>query len=133
MIMSTDEHVYSNTVSIPLYSAMSRDLNYSALVLEASYAANAATLAIGCIIFIPFALVIGRRIVYIATSLIVLACMVVSESMGKRVTRSRVVAAWSFRVNQVDLFVYTRFCLREALTLLPTNSSGQHAPRLLEM
>jgi hypothetical protein len=55
---------------------MSRDLNYTALILEASYAANAATLAIGCVIFIPFALVIGRRIVYIITSLIVLACMI---------------------------------------------------------
>ena len=55
---------------------MSRDLNYTALILEASYAANAATLAIGCVIFIPFAIVIGRRIVYIITSLIVLACMI---------------------------------------------------------
>ncbi len=53
---------------------MSRDLNYSALILDASYAANCAALAFGCIIFIPFAVVFGRRVVYIVTSLIIFAC-----------------------------------------------------------
>jgi hypothetical protein len=86
--MLTDEDICSNTVSIPLWSDMSQDLDYSALVLEASYAANAATLALGCIIFIPFALVIGRRIVYIVTSLIVLACMIVGIAKDNGGTRT---------------------------------------------
>lgn len=66
----------SNTVSVPLYQDMSKDLNYSEEILDASYAANSAALAFGSIIFVPFAMVFGRRVVYIVTSLIIFGCNV---------------------------------------------------------
>ena len=53
---------------------MSKAFHYSELILDASYASNAAALGLGSILFIPFALVFGRRIVYIITSLILFGC-----------------------------------------------------------
>lgn len=50
-------------------------------MLNNGYATNMATLAVGCIIFIPIALRIGRRPVYIATALIMFASAVWQAKM----------------------------------------------------
>lgn len=42
-------------------------------VLNDGYATNMATLSIGCLFFVPIALRIGRRPIYILTALIMLA------------------------------------------------------------
>ena len=55
---------------------MSNDIDYSYNVLEASYAANSAALAIGGVFFVPLAIVIGRRFVYMATCLVMFACAI---------------------------------------------------------
>ncbi|VUC33661.1 unnamed protein product [Clonostachys rosea] len=53
---------------------LNEELGMSYDALNNGYAANMAGLAIGCIIFIPIALRIGRRPVYLITALIMFAC-----------------------------------------------------------
>lgn len=99
---------HSNTVSIPLYSDMRKQMNYSSFILDASYAANSATLAIACVIFVPFALVLGRRVVYIVTSLIVLASTIWSartQTAGE-VLGSTILQGFAGSVNE-SLFQLT--------------------------
>ncbi|KAH6995224.1 major facilitator superfamily domain-containing protein [Ilyonectria destructans] len=63
-------------VSVPLWQDFNEELGISYDMLNNGYATNMATLAVGCIIFIPVALRIGRRPVYIATALIMFATAV---------------------------------------------------------
>lgn len=57
-------------VSVPIYGDLNEELGISYDMLNNGYATNMATLAIGCIIFIPIALLIGRRPVYIFTAIV---------------------------------------------------------------
>ena len=50
-------------------------------VLNNGYATNMATLSVGCIIFVPIALRIGRRPVYIITALVMLASAIWQAKM----------------------------------------------------
>jgi MFS family permease len=50
-------------------------------VLNDGYATNMATLSVGCIIFVPIALRIGRRPIYLVTSLIMLAAAIWQAEM----------------------------------------------------
>ena len=50
-------------------------------ILNDGYATNMATLSVGCIIFVPIALRIGRRPVYIVTALIMLASAIWQAKM----------------------------------------------------
>jgi MFS family permease len=58
------------TSSVPLWQDMSEELGFSYAQLNNSYGVSAATLSIGCVLFVPFALRYGRRPVYIITSLL---------------------------------------------------------------
>ncbi|KAF7557780.1 hypothetical protein G7Z17_g443 [Cylindrodendrum hubeiense] len=68
-------------VSVPLWQDFNEELGISYDMLNNGYATNMATLAVGCIIFIPIALRIGRRPVYIATALIMFASAVWQAKM----------------------------------------------------
>ncbi|KAF5686923.1 HOL1 substrate-H+ antiporter [Fusarium circinatum] len=57
-------------MSVPFWQNFNEELGMSYDMLNNGYAANMAGLATGCIIFIPIALRIGRRPVYLVTSLI---------------------------------------------------------------
>ncbi|KAF5011312.1 hypothetical protein FDECE_2562 [Fusarium decemcellulare] len=61
-------------MSIPFWQNFNEELGMSYDTLNNGYAANMAGLSIGCIIFIPIALRIGRRPVYLVTALIMFAC-----------------------------------------------------------
>jgi MFS family permease len=50
-------------------------------ILNDGYATNMATLSVGCIVFVPIALRIGRRPVYIVTSLIMLGAAIWQAKM----------------------------------------------------
>ena len=50
-------------------------------ILNDGYATNMATLSVGCIIFVPIALRIGRRPVYIVTALVMLASAIWQAKM----------------------------------------------------
>jgi MFS family permease len=54
-------------------------MSYS--VLNDGYATNMAALSVGCIIFVPIALRIGRRPVYLATALIMMAAAIWQAEM----------------------------------------------------
>lgn len=60
-------------MGVPFWQDFNEDLGMSYDQLNNGYATNMAALAVGCIIFIPIALRIGRRPVYLATSLIMFA------------------------------------------------------------
>jgi MFS family permease len=60
-------------MSVPFWQNFNEELGMSYDTLNNGYAANMAGLATGCIIFIPIALRIGRRPVYLFTSLIMFA------------------------------------------------------------
>ncbi|KAJ4258878.1 hypothetical protein NW762_007965 [Fusarium torreyae] len=60
-------------MSVPFWQNFNEELGMSYDTLNNGYAANMAGLAIGCIIFIPIALRIGRRPVYLFTSLVMFA------------------------------------------------------------
>jgi MFS family permease len=49
---------------------MSDELGFSYTQLNNSYGISAATLSIGCVLFVPFALRYGRRPIYILTSIL---------------------------------------------------------------
>lgn len=68
-------------VSVPLWQDFNEELGISYDMLNNGYATNMATLAVGCIIFIPVALRIGRRPIYIATALIMFATAVWQAKM----------------------------------------------------
>ncbi|KAK7419043.1 hypothetical protein QQX98_003545 [Neonectria punicea] len=68
-------------VSVPLWQDFNEELGMSYDQLNNGYATNMATLAVGCIIFIPIALRIGRRPVYIVTGLIMLASAIWQAKM----------------------------------------------------
>lgn len=63
----------SPCMSVPFWQNFNEELGMSYDTLNNGYAANMAGLATGCIIFIPIALRIGRRPVYLFTSLIMFA------------------------------------------------------------
>ncbi|KIW76508.1 hypothetical protein Z517_11254 [Fonsecaea pedrosoi CBS 271.37] len=63
-------------VSVPLWQDFNTELGMSYAVLNDGYATNMATLSVGCIIFVPIALRIGRRPVYIITALVMLGAAV---------------------------------------------------------
>ncbi|KAH6952200.1 major facilitator superfamily domain-containing protein [Fusarium avenaceum] len=60
-------------MSVPFWQNFNEELGMSYDALNNGYAANMAGLAIGCIIFIPIALRIGRRPIYLITGLIMFA------------------------------------------------------------
>ncbi|KAJ3549942.1 hypothetical protein NM208_g245 [Fusarium decemcellulare] len=60
-------------VSVPLWQDFNEELGMSYDMLNNGYATNMAGLAVGCVVFIPIALRIGRRPVYIITGLIMFA------------------------------------------------------------
>jgi len=68
-------------VSVPLWQDFNEELGMSYDVLNDGYATNMATLSVGCIIFVPIALRIGRRPIYIVTALIMLAAAVWQAEM----------------------------------------------------
>ncbi|KAH7152662.1 major facilitator superfamily domain-containing protein [Dactylonectria macrodidyma] len=68
-------------VSVPLWQDFNEELGISYDMLNNGYATNMATLAVGCIIFIPIALRIGRRPVYILTALIMFATAIWQAKM----------------------------------------------------
>lgn len=57
-------------MSVPFWENFNEELGISYASLNNGYAANMAGLAIGCIIFVPVAMRIGRRPVYLVTALI---------------------------------------------------------------
>lgn len=57
------------------------DVNFSSRNLNNSYAAGTGALALGCIIFVPFALVYGRRPLYLFTSATITGMAVWSAKM----------------------------------------------------
>jgi MFS family permease len=61
------------TTSVVLWSAINEELGFSYDQLNNSYGVSAATLSIGCIMFVPFALRFGRRPIYLLTSLLMFA------------------------------------------------------------
>lgn len=60
-------------MSVPFWQNFNEELGMSYDALNNGYAANMAGLATGCIIFIPIALRIGRRPIYLITGLIMFA------------------------------------------------------------
>ena len=60
----------------PLWGQINEELGISFKDLNDAYATSQGTLALGCIIFVPFGLKYGRRPVYILTALIMLASSV---------------------------------------------------------
>lgn len=58
---------------VPLWQDLNEDLGFSYDTLNNGYAANMAGLAVGCLVFIPLALKFGRRPIYIATAVVMLA------------------------------------------------------------
>ena len=65
--------VPSLCVAVPLWQDFNEELGMSYAVLNDGYATNMATLSIGCIIFVPIALRLGRRPIYLITALVMLA------------------------------------------------------------
>ncbi|ETI25008.1 hypothetical protein G647_04378 [Cladophialophora carrionii CBS 160.54] len=63
-------------VAVPLWQDFNTELGMSYAVLNDGYATNMAALSVGCIIFVPIALRVGRRPVYLATALIMLAAAI---------------------------------------------------------
>ena len=68
-------------MSVPLWQDFNTELGWSYSTLNNGYATNMAGLSIGCILFIPIALRIGRRPVYIVTNLIMLATAIWQAKM----------------------------------------------------
>ncbi|KAJ9497316.1 hypothetical protein H2202_007120 [Exophiala xenobiotica] len=68
-------------VAVPLWQDFNLELGMSYAVLNDGYATNMATLSVGCIIFVPIALRIGRRPIYLITSLIMLAAAIWQAEM----------------------------------------------------
>ncbi|KAK4944136.1 hypothetical protein LTR10_016469 [Elasticomyces elasticus] len=60
-------------VAVPLWQDFNEELGMSYAVLNDGYATNMATLSVGCIIFVPIALRLGRRPIYLITALVMLA------------------------------------------------------------
>jgi MFS family permease len=60
-------------MSVPFWQNFNEELSMSYDALNNGYAVNMAGLATGCIIFIPIALRIGRRPIYLITGLIMFA------------------------------------------------------------
>lgn len=72
---------YRLCVAVPLWQDFNTELGISYADLNNTYASNMAALSVGCIIFIPIALRIGRRPVYIVTTLIMLASAIWQAKM----------------------------------------------------
>ncbi|KAF4336859.1 HOL1 substrate-H+ antiporter [Fusarium beomiforme] len=60
-------------ISVPFWQNFNEELGFSFDAMNNGYAANMAGLCVGCIIFIPIALRIGRRPVYLITGLVMFA------------------------------------------------------------
>lgn len=69
------------TSAVPVWEAMNQDLGFSFVDLNNSYGVSAATLSIGCLSFVPFALRFGRRPIYILTSLLMFITGIWSAKM----------------------------------------------------
>lgn len=69
------------TVSPVIWYNINADLGFDYTTLNNSYGTSAATLSIGCICFTPFALRFGRRPVYLATSIVLIAGEIWSAKM----------------------------------------------------
>ncbi|KPI39025.1 putative MFS-type transporter [Cyphellophora attinorum] len=63
-------------VSVPLWQKLNEELGMSYEDLNNGYATNMATLALGCIFFVPLAHRYGRRPVYIVTALVMFGCAI---------------------------------------------------------
>lgn len=87
---------------------MAHEFGYSEMVLDISFASNSAAMAFGSLIFMPFAIVFGRRVVYVATCAIEFACMVWSACSGSAgsVIGSSVILGLAGSVNE-SLFQMT--------------------------
>ncbi|KAM6520091.1 hypothetical protein FALCPG4_013643 [Fusarium falciforme] len=68
-------------ISVPMWQDFNEELGMSYDALNNGYATNMAGLSVGCIIFIPLALRIGRRPVYIVTALVMFAAAVWQAEM----------------------------------------------------
>lgn len=73
--------VSSLCISVPMWQDFNEQLGMSYDALNNGYATNMAGLSVGCIIFIPLALRIGRRPVYIVTALVMFAAAVWQAEM----------------------------------------------------
>ncbi|KEF62807.1 uncharacterized protein A1O9_00780 [Exophiala aquamarina CBS 119918] len=100
-------------VAVPLWQLFNTELGISYADLNNTYASNMAALSVGCIIFIPFALRLGRRPVYIVTVLIMLASAIwqakmntVGDMIGNNVIMgiAGAVNEALFQVTVADLF-----------------------------
>ncbi|RVX75429.1 hypothetical protein B0A52_00782 [Exophiala mesophila] len=69
-------------IMVPLWQDLNEDLGFSYDTLNNGYAANMAGLSVGCLIFIPMALKFGRRPVYIATAIVMLATVTWQAKMN---------------------------------------------------
>lgn len=72
---------------------MMQELGFSIGTLNNGYAAGSASLAVGALIFIPFALKFGRRSIYIVSIALQAAVMI-----------------WSARINNVADLILTNMC-----------------------
>ncbi|RSL58631.1 hypothetical protein CEP54_007676 [Fusarium duplospermum] len=68
-------------ISVPMWQDFNEQLGMSYDALNNGYATNMAGLSVGCIIFIPIALRVGRRPVYIVTALVMFAAAVWQAEM----------------------------------------------------
>ncbi|KAJ4315296.1 hypothetical protein N0V84_008452 [Fusarium piperis] len=68
-------------ISVPMWQDFNEQLGMSYDALNNGYATNMAGLSVGCIIFIPIALRVGRRPVYIITALVMFAAAVWQAEM----------------------------------------------------
>ncbi|KAL1296942.1 hypothetical protein AAFC00_004548 [Neodothiora populina] len=65
----------------PTWGAMHRELGFSFEVLNDSYAAGCAALAVGGLVLIPFALKFGRRPLYLSSTMLQFGCSIWSAKM----------------------------------------------------
>ncbi|KAF7549277.1 hypothetical protein G7Z17_g6485 [Cylindrodendrum hubeiense] len=105
-------------VIVPLYQDVNEELGISYDQLNNGYATNMAALSVGCIIFIPIALCIGRRPVYIVTAIAMFISAIWQakmQTMGEMIAANAIsgvagaVNEALFQITVSDLFfVYQR-------------------------
>lgn len=116
-------------MSVPFWQNFNEELGMSYDMLNNGYAANMAGLATGCIIFIPIALRIGRRPVYLVTSLIMFgagAWQAETHTVGDMVGMNTI-AGIAGAVNEALFQVTVRFYpngLKRSLMLIGMTGYG---------
>jgi MFS family permease len=80
---SAQELILSNSISAatPTWPAMMKELGFTIETLNNGYATGSAALAVGAILFIPFALKYGRRPMYLFSLIGQIAVMIWSAKM----------------------------------------------------